>query len=271
MWSAIQIETNRRVAIKRLSLADNTARPDPARARFSLEAHAANALEHPNIVDVVEFVDEADEPPMLVMELLQGETLAARLVRSDVLPLSETATLLSQVVSAVGTAHARGIVHRDLKPSNIFLHASGAHDTVVKVLDFGVAKWLGQSPALIRTPTGARLGTPSYMAPEQAVAQYRIDQRADIWSLGVILYECLTGVRPVEGENVAQVLMRLMSTGIMPIEHLMPTLPREVCIMVGSMLRREPESRISDLRDVARVLEAYSTVSTPSFDAPTMQ
>ena len=170
----------------------------------------------------------------------------------------------------MGTAHALGIVHRDLKPSNIFLHETGNAGGIVKVLDFGIAKWLDQSSSQFRTQTGAIPGTPSYMAPEQAIAQYPIDQRVDIWSLGVILYECLTGVRPVEGENVAQVLMRLMGTGIMPIEHLLPTLPQDICEIVGRMLRRKPESRESDLRTVARTLSRYSLASVPSFGEPSV-
>lgn len=268
VWSAVHNATRRQVAIKRLFLPSNARRQDQARARFTLEAQAACAVEHPNVVEILDFVDVPGEPPMIVMELLQGETLATRLGRVNSLALEEAATIISQVVSAVGTAHALGIVHRDLKPSNIFLNELGDPGARVKILDFGIAKWLGQSSSQFRTQTGATPGTPAYMAPEQAIAQYPIDQRVDIWSLGVIVYECLTGVRPVEGENVAQVLMRLMSTGIMPIEHLLPTLPRDICELVGRMLRRKPESRTSDLREVALALSNYSTASAPSFGGP---
>ncbi|HWO15040.1 MAG TPA: protein kinase, partial [Polyangiaceae bacterium] len=175
------------------------------------------------------------------------------------------------VVSAVGTAHERGIVHRDLKPSNIFLDARpGEGRPLVKVLDFGIAKWLLGDPGDggLRTRTGSTLGTPSYMAPEQATGDRNADHRADIWSLGVILYEALSGVRPLEGDNAAQLVMRLLSTGIMPIEQLVPELPPELAELVGRMLSRDVTRRPVDLREVYRILCTLSGEVSVAFGPP---
>lgn len=276
VWSAVHVVTGRRVAIKRLLLAGDDNEEDygqsEARARFILEAQAACAVEHPNVVEILDFVEPGDEPPLLVMELLQGETLAAKLDRERTLSLDETVNVLLPVVSAVGTAHSRGIIHRDLKPANIFLQQRSGQDRVVKVLDFGIAKWVAERPegAGLRTQTGSTLGTPCYMSPEQAIGERLINHTADIWSLGIIFYECLAGARPVEGENAAQLVARLLSTGIMPIERVVPTLPRDVAQLIGQMLSRDATRRPTDLRPVFDVLRAHSTRSAPAFSEPSL-
>jgi len=272
VWEATNVSTGRAVAIKRLRLAPGADLGDSGRARFMLEAQTACAVEHPNVVEILDFVESGEEPPIIVMELLRGETLAERVEREQALGVTETATLLLPVVSAVGTAHARGIVHRDLKPANIFLQQSGA-TTVVKVLDFGIAKWLGARPGEVplRTETGSTLGTPCYMAPEQAMGERVIDHRADVWALGVILYECLSGMRPVEGENAAKIMVRLLSTGIMPIEKLVPAVPRELGALLMRMLARERAQRPPSLREVRAVLGALTAAQAPDFGEPEVE
>lgn len=273
VWSAIHVVTKRSVAVKRLLHALHSHPDGQARARFVLEAQSACAVEHPNVVEILDFIESADEPPVIVMELLQGETLAARLWKERALTLEETARVLLPVVSAVGTAHSRGIVHRDLKPANVFLSQSGEDGPVVKVLDFGIAKWLvpvaGESA--LRTQTGSTLGTPSYMAPEQAIGDRMVDHKVDIWSLGVILYECLSGARPVEGENAAHMVMRLLSTGIIPIGQLVPSLPAALADLIGRMLSREPAQRPRDLREVCAALALLTSASVPAFGEPRVQ
>src|SRR5215472_13672102 len=156
VWAAIDIHTGQAVALKRLlHTREDAERDGLARARFLREARMACAVEHPNVVEVFEFLQPPGETPILVMELLEGRTLAARLVDEHALSLEEAANLLVPVVSAVGTAHARGIVHRDLKPANIFLAAGREPKPVVKVLDFGIGKWLspGSSDGSLRTQT----------------------------------------------------------------------------------------------------------------------
>jgi serine/threonine protein kinase len=204
------------------------------------------------------------------MELLQGETLSAKLEREQVLSLEDTVGVLLPVVSAVGTAHSLGIIHRDLKPANIFLQRREGQEQVVKVLDFGIAKWVAQQPAGtgLRTQTGSTLGTPCYMAPEQAIGERSVDHTVDVWSLGIILYECLAGARPVDGENAVQMVMRLLNTGIMPIERVVPTLPEEVAKLIGRMLSRDSAGRPTDLREVFDVLRRYGHVSAPTFAGP---
>jgi serine/threonine-protein kinase len=277
VWSAVHVVTGRRVAIKRLLTTsdddDSEGTDSQARARFMLEAQAACAVEHPNVVEILDFIEPGNEPPLLVMELLQGETLAAKLTRENALGMHETASLLLPVVSAVGTAHARGIIHRDLKPANIFLSERSTPDRMVKVLDFGIAKWIAQRPdgAGLRTQTGSTLGTPCYMAPEQAIGERLINHTVDIWSLGVILYECLSGGRPVEGENAAQVAVRLLNTGIIPLERVVPTLPADVTKLVDQMLSRDPTRRPADLRQVFDVLRGYTSISAPAFAGPALE
>jgi serine/threonine protein kinase len=276
VWSAVHVVTGRRVAIKRLLLTadddDDDQVDSQARARFILEAQTACAVEHPNVVQVLDFVEPGDEPPLLVMELLQGETLSAKLEREQVLSLEDTVGVLLPVVSAVGTAHSLGIIHRDLKPANIFLQQREGHERVVKVLDFGIAKWVAQQPAGtgLRTQTGSTLGTPCYMAPEQAIGERLIDHTVDIWSLGIILYECLAGARPVEGENAVQMVVRLLNTGIMPIERAVPTLPDDVSQLIGRMLSRDVAHRPKDLREVFDVLRKHGAVSAPAFPGPSL-
>jgi eukaryotic-like serine/threonine-protein kinase len=273
VWEATHIITRRPVALKRLLHTLNSHPDGLARARFVLEAQTACAVEHPNVVEILDFMEGGTEPPVIVMELLHGETLAARLSREHALPLDETARVLLPVVSAVGTAHCRGIIHRDLKPANVFLSRKGGSEPVVKVLDFGIAKWvvLDAGESALRTQTGSTLGTPCYMAPEQAIGDRMVDHRVDIWSLGVIFYECLSGARPVEGENAAHMVMRLLSTGIIPIEQLVPTLPRNLAELIGRMLSREPAQRPEDLREVCAALAPLGRVSVPPFAEPRVQ
>ena len=272
VWEATNAVTGRAVAIKRLRLAPGATAGDMGRARFALEARTACAVEHPNVVEILDFVEVGDEPPIIVMELLRGETLAARVEREQALGTDATATLLLPVVSAVGTAHARGIVHRDLKPANIFLQRSGER-TIVKVLDFGIAKWVSARPSdmPLRTETGSTLGTPCYMAPEQAMGERVIDHRADVWALGVILYECLSGMRPVEGENAAKIMVRLLSTGIMPLDKLVPDVPPSLAELVMRMLSREPAQRPPSLGEVRRVLGSLTTAEAPDFGEPQVE
>ena len=275
VWSAVHLVTRKPVALKFIKELDD-ARTPQVRRRFLREARAASAVRHPNVVQVHDILELEDGSPVMVMDLLEGEALAARLARDVRLSLGDTARILVPVISAVGTAHAAGVVHRDLKPDNIFLaHApDGSTETKidVKVLDFGIAKFtsaeLEAQTAGGLTQTGAMLGTPYYMSPEQAFGENDIDHRADIWALGVILYECLAGQRPVEGDNVGQVIKVIVTGGIVPLEKAMPSLPRDVTDLVGRMLVQKRDERIGDLREAATILRKYTDVSYSSFEGP---
>lgn len=253
VWEATHLVTQRVAALKLLHGPLNT-RPD-MRRRLLREARAASTVVHPNVVEVLDLFELEDGTPVLVMTLLRGETLGSKLQRDGSLSLEATCELMLPVISAVGTAHALGVVHRDLKPENIFLaELNGARH--VKVLDFGIAKLSGSDDgeALPLTVTGATLGTPCYMAPEQGFGEPDVDHRADIWSLGAILYECLSGGRPVEGDSLGQVLKRFMTQGITPLEVVVPDLPSPVAALITSMLSRDARNRPSDLREPHRLL-----------------
>ena len=270
VWEATHTVTRRSVAMKFLK--DALKHKADLRQRFLREASAASALRHPNVVEVLDVFDVAEGVPVLVMELLRGETLGAKLQRDERLSVEETAAIVLPLVSAVGAAHAAGVVHRDLKPDNVFLAESptGFH---VKVLDFGIAKlsaglYTDPNAGGLHTDTGALLGTPCYMAPEQATGEVSVDHRVDIWSIGVILYECLSGVRPIEGENLAQLVSRLVSAGIVPLDRVAPELPHDVTALVMQMLTRDPSRRLPDLSDAGKLLARYTRVSVPPFGAP---
>jgi eukaryotic-like serine/threonine-protein kinase len=265
VWAATHMVTRRRVAMKFLR-GPTDLRTD-LRRRFLREARAAGAIDHPNVVAVTDVFELEDETPVIVMELLVGETLRDRLVRVQRLPLGQAACVLVQVIAAVGTGHALGIVHRDLKPENIFL-ARAAAGEIVKVLDFGIAKLLAgdadDAGTDSLTGTGSMLGTPSYMAPEQTLGE-KIDQRADIWALGVILYECLAGVRPLRGSGIGQVVLALATEGVQPLDRMLPDLPQEVTAIVMRMLSRERRDRPQDLLEVSEVLSRFAVEATPPF------
>ena len=269
VWAATHVVTRRAVAMK--FLRTEIQHKLDVRQRFLREAQAVSALRHPNVVEVIDVFDLPDRSPVIVMELLDGETLAEKLIRDERLSTEETAAIMLPVIAAVGSAHAMGIIHRDLKPENIFL-ARTKEGVLVKVLDFGIAKVTRElceqeSQAGLVTEEGTLLGTPCYMAPEQ-ITNTNVDNRADIWSLGVILYECLSGTRPVEGQNTAEVVARVLSEAITPLERLAPELPHEVTGLVRQMLSRDPKRRPQDLGELTKVLERYTHGHAPTFDPP---
>jgi serine/threonine protein kinase len=275
VWAATHSITRRCVAMKFLKGAASL-RAD-MRQRFLREARVASLVHHPSVVEVLDVFELDGGVPVMVMDLLVGETLGAKLARDKVLSAAEVAALLLPAVEAVEGAHAMGIVHRDIKPDNIFLKRGEGGIITVKVLDFGIAKLTAtegdaaETGAL--TGTGSVVGTPWYMAPEQCYGEKDIDQRADIWAFGVILYECLAGVRPVEGSSMGQLLKRLLHEGIVPIEKHTPGLAPELAELMGRMLSHARENRPRDLAEVRRVLsvlagkglvQVASRVPTPS-------
>lgn len=255
VWEAAHLFTRRRCAIKFLKRAD-----EADRRRFEREVRASAAVRHPNVIDVHDVVALPDGTLAMVMELLEGETLATVLHREGALPLADIAAVLVDVTLAVEAAHDLGIVHRDLKPENIFLAREGSK-TLVKVLDFGAAKvpadaFAERSEAL--TSTGAIVGTPYYMSPEQVFSEKDLDQRADIWSLGVVLYEALAGVRPTQADTVGQVLKRIMKASFLPVTEHVAALPADVADLVASMLSSDRASRPPTMKEVRAVLARHA-------------
>jgi serine/threonine protein kinase len=269
VWVASHLLTGKRVALKVLKR-ERAARPEFVQ-RFFLEARAATAVQHPNVIEIHD-VFQHDDAPVMVMDLLEGESLADKLTRDKKIALPELASVLLPVFSAVGTAHVRGVIHRDLKPENIFLTTGPLGLLEPKVLDFGIAKWSGFDAdaveALSLTRTGVLMGTLHYMSPEQASGEKGVDHRADVWALGIVLYECLTGARPFLGDNFGQVFKAIVSRGVPPIARRCPGLPKDVEDLVSRMLEKDPERRCIDLREGFEVLERYSQVSARPFGLP---
>jgi tRNA A-37 threonylcarbamoyl transferase component Bud32 len=268
IWAADDLVTGRRTALKRIKDAVD----DPAaRRRFLHEARAASVVRHPNVVELFDVLELDEGPPALAMELLDGESLRDVLVRDRTLSVPALADLLVPVISAVGAAHALGVVHRDLKPENIFVARTAAGERVVKVLDFGIAKLTALDGEAMRSAgltTTAVLGTPAYMAPEQVFGERDLDHRADIWALGVVVYECLAGARPTDGDNVGQVLKHVVAKPFVPLARQVDGLPEGVSRLVERMLMRERSHRPADLHEVLAVLEPFATAPGAPFGAP---
>ncbi|MBN1771021.1 MAG: serine/threonine protein kinase [Deltaproteobacteria bacterium] len=213
VWAAEHVRLGRPLAVKLLrgDLADNPR----TLQRFHQEAVAASRIGNPHIVEVIDLGTAPNNAPFIVMELLEGQTLYDLLQDQPVLPVGRAVDILCQVLSGLAAAHAKNIVHRDLKPANVFLTRYGNRDDFVKLVDFGVSKILGSDAQLTRS--GALLGTPTYMAPEQVLARRRLDHRVDLWAAGVILYLALTGRRPHEASTRNELLVRIVNSDVKPI------------------------------------------------------
>jgi eukaryotic-like serine/threonine-protein kinase len=235
VYRAEDSRLGRMVALK--FLAPELGRDPIAKARFLNEARAASALEHPNVCTVLDMGETEEGLLFLAMPLYTGESLESRLARGP-LPVNEALDIATQVARGLAKAHQSGIVHRDVKPANLFL----TEDGVVKVLDFGIAKLIGES---VLTRAGSLLGTPFYMAPEQTRGQ-EVDARADVWSLGAVLYQMLTGRCPFAGGSDAAVVYAVLHRDPEPLAHLRPEVPPEIARIVARMLEKEPERRYAD-------------------------
>jgi serine/threonine protein kinase len=211
VWRAEHLTLNSPVALKLIE--PTTARESDALHRFLREARTAAALRSPHVVQILDYGVDGDSP-YIVMELLDGESLAERLARQTRLSPSETARIIQHISRALGRAHEAGIVHRDLKPENVFL-VKNDDEEVAKVLDFGIVKadpnTFGTANSGAATRTGTLLGTPYFMSPEQAEGVKSVDFRADIWALGVIAYRCLIGQLPFCGDSVGRLILEICS------------------------------------------------------------
>ncbi len=240
VYRARQLGLNREVAVKQILRAD-AARA--AVARFWAEAEVMAAVRHPHVVQVIELGEHAGRP-FLAMEYLGGGTLGDRIAAAAPLPPTEAARLVGKVAAGVAAAHELDIVHRDLKPGNVLLDAAGEP----KVTDFGLAK----RKAHDLTQTQALMGTPAYMAPEQAAGRAKfVGPPADVWALGVILYECLTGKRPFEGESVGALLSQIQSAEPAALRARVRSVPRDLDTIVAKCLAKEPEHRYPTAAGVA--------------------
>ena len=228
-------------------------------SRFFNEARATTLIRHPGLVEVFDFGHLPSGAAFIVMEFLDGESLAARLERGT-LPTTTLIEIVRQLASALGAAHAGGIVHRDLKPENLFLvpDADRRCGVRVKVLDFGIAK-LSESDSPAgghKTRTGALMGTPMYMSPEQCRGAGRVDHRSDIYSLGCIVFEMVTGHPPFRGEGPGEVIAAHLYAPAPTLRSLVPTASEGLERMVARMLSKRPDDRYAGLGEVAVELAA---------------
>jgi tRNA A-37 threonylcarbamoyl transferase component Bud32 len=267
------VALGRRLALKALH-PEHASNPE-AVERFLREARAISSIGHEHIVAVTDFGKTSEGQSYFVMELLEGESLAARLQRQGPFTLADTVRILAQVADALGAAHAAGIVHRDLKPENIFLIEKAGSRDFVKLLDFGVAKLTrADGPPERKTRSGLLLGTPYYMSPEQCLGKRGVDHRTDVYALGVICYELLVGAVPFDAENWGELLLMHTTMPFPSLRERCPGLDPGVERVIGRAVAKDPEERWSSMLEVQTALlglltsdPAAATLVTPSAPA----
>jgi serine/threonine protein kinase len=224
-------------------------------SRFQQEAESASAIDHPNVVSVLDVHRTADGQPYLVGEFLDGEELGKRLLRLGKLEVPAAVHLVRQVCRALAAAHARGIVHRDMKPENVFLSNIGG-GTLVKVLDFGISKAAGKETNLTRT--GMIMGTPQYMAPEQARGD-KVDLRTDVYATGALLYHMVTGRPPFDGEDPTGILSSVLTEEPARPRSIEPGLPEGLELVIQRAMAKDPRERYQSMAELDLALAPFDT------------
>jgi eukaryotic-like serine/threonine-protein kinase len=223
--------------------------------RFEREAQILAGLNHPNIVHIYDFGDY-EHVPYVVMEYLSGGTLRQRI--GSPLNYRQAARLLTPIANALEYAHHENVIHRDIKPANILI----SHDGVPKISDFGVAKLLGLEEGVTLTGTGIGIGTPAYMAPEQWLG--KTSPAVDIYALGVVFYELLTGDTPYHADTPGELLMKIMSQPLPDLHAVIPDLPQPVIALLGRALAKQPEDRYHSMAEMAGALKSLEYETSPS-------
>jgi serine/threonine protein kinase len=279
VYRATHLLIDRPVAIKVLSqrfVGDST-----AKQRFRREARAAGRMHHPNAVSVTDFGATADGYLYIVMELLEGQTLRDLLAREAPLDVARVVSIMLQTCAAVSAAHDVGLIHRDLKPANIFIEQRSNTPAVVKVLDFGVAKFAVEEQAdddyQTLTQVGAIIGTPRYMSPEQCSGSGSVTPASDVYSLGIILYEMLSGVVPFNAETPLAIALRHVSQPPRPLREIVPDVPEKLEAIAHQALAKRPGDRFADANELRRAIltagqelglgNAASAAAMPSIEA----
>jgi hypothetical protein len=255
--AARHLALDERVALKLLPASDEPS--DAVARRLKREARAAARLRSKHAVRVADIGQLDNGSPFIVMEYVEGCTLAEVLRQRGPLPPREAIDLLLQACDAIAEAHGLGIVHRDIKPSNLMLSRLPDGSPWVYVLDFGIAKIQGIGSGVKLTHTSAILGSPSYMSPEQLRDAHRVDARSDQWSLGVTLHELLSGSLPFQGASAAAVLASIAADAPIPVERACPGLPAGLGAVVARCLQKDPAARYPDLAALAVALEPFAS------------
>ncbi len=272
VWKAEHTALGAPVAIKVIVDAgfdeNNPLREELVR-RFFREAQAAAAMRSPHVVQILDH--GVDGVPYIAMELLEGETLEERLERQGVLPPHQTAEIITHISRAISKAHEVGIIHRDLKPGNVFI-VRNDDEEIAKVLDFGIAKVAPveglEHGANVATRTGSLVGTPCYMSPEQALGNKTIDHRSDLWSLAVIAFECVCGVRPFDSEALGDLIVAICAKPIPVPSHMSQVpVPEGFDAWWAKAASRDPDHRFQSARELAESLRAVLSPETVAHKA----
>ncbi|HEX6158985.1 MAG TPA: protein kinase [Thermoanaerobaculia bacterium] len=260
VWRAEDTRLLRPAAIK--ILPEQLARDPEWKVRFLREARTIAQLNHPNIATIYAIEQEGDTF-FIAMELVEGEALSAMIARGP-LPAHEVTRIARASADALGEAHAKGIVHRDVKPDNIIVSPR-----TVKVLDFGIAKQIGRADEATLTQNGMIIGTPHYMSPEQALGR-PVDARTDLFSLGVVLYEALSGQRPFTGDVVTEALMKIVLNEPEDIASIAPNTPAALAEVVRRCLKKQPGDRFQTAGELRAALDGPPLVARKE-DTPTVE
>jgi serine/threonine protein kinase len=262
VWEARHVSLGTKVAIKFVEV--EQAQSEEARARFQNEARAAATIQSKHAIKVYDHGLLEDGRPYIVMELLIGEPLDKRLDLLQRMSLPDTARLVQQVCRALQQAHDAGITHRDLKPENIFLERNADDEVdIAKVLDFGIAKIRdpASSPVSSSTKTGVLMGTPFFMSPEQARGMKTVDHRSDLWSLAVIVFRCVTGQLPFDGESLGDLLVKICAAPVPLPSSVLPGLPPQFDAWMQKALDRDPGVRFQTAQEFSDSLAMVAGVS----------
>jgi serine/threonine-protein kinase len=268
VYEATHIEIGRKVAIKHLHA--QYSNDSQVIKRFQQEAQLAGSIGHDNICEVTDIGTTEDGSPYLVMPLLKGHPLSDLLSNDEPLQISRLVDIICQTLSALQAAHHENIVHRDLKPDNIFISKFGDREDFVKLLDFGISKILDQDSVSNLTQTGTVVGTPHYMSPEQAQGKKDLDQRVDIYAIGVILYEGLTGQRPFEGDSYNELLFKIVAGPLDTPTIINPSVPPNVEKVVLKAMSRDRGHRFESAVEMRRALQQAVGYAKPSITPPSV-
>jgi serine/threonine protein kinase len=268
VFLAAHPELGRKAAVK--ILREDLAQGSEHVQRFLNEARAADSINHPAIVKVLDMGTMPSGTPYIVMEFLEGETLGRRLQRCGRLDPRAAADITASVADALAAAHAVGIVHRDLKPDNLFLIRDAGGKDVVKVLDFGIAKLgnPGHQPVSLRTQTGVIMGTPVYMSPELCSGARQVDHRSDVYSLGIILYEMLCGEPPFQSEGFGELAHLHLSAAPWPPHERNADVPEALSAIVLRALAKAPAARFASMADLGAAMAPWTSAASAAAVRP---